>query len=75
MMDIEEAIQSFQDFEKRASSKRETQLDRIKEDRAVLAGDQWSKDDRRLVGRGRVRRTINVTNNAVNAVVTAKVRS
>lgn len=69
MMDIEEAIQSFQDFEKRASSKRETQLDRIKEDRAVLAGDQWSKDDRRLVGRGRVRRTINVTNNAVNAVV------
>lgn len=69
MMDIEEAIQSFQDFESRASAKRGTQIDRIKEDRAIMAGDQWSKDDRRLVGRGRVRRTINVTNNAVNAVV------
>lgn len=69
MMDIEEAIESFHEFESRASAKRETQIERIKEDRAVLAGDQWSKDDRRLVGRGRVRRTINVTNNAVNAVV------
>ena len=69
MMDIEEAIRSFHDFETRASAKRETQIERIKEDRAVMAGDQWSKDDRRLVGRGRVRRTINVTNNAVNAVV------
>ena len=69
MMDIEEAIRSFQDFETRASAKRENQIERIKEDRAVMAGDQWSKDDRRLVGRGRVRRTINVTNNAVNAVV------
>lgn len=69
MMDIEEAMRSFHDFEHRASSKRSTQIDRIKEDRAVMAGDQWSKDDRRLVGRGRVRRTINVTNNAVNAVV------
>lgn len=69
MMDIEEVMRSFHDFEHRASSKRSTQIDRIKEDRAVMAGDQWSKDDRRLVGRGRVRRTINVTNNAVNAVV------
>jgi hypothetical protein len=69
MMDIEEAMRSFHDFENRASNKRSTQIDRIKEDRAVMAGDQWSKDDRRLVGRGRVRRTINVTNNAVNAVV------
>ena len=69
MMNVEEAIESFQDFEQRASSHRDTQINRIKEDRAVLAGDQWSKDDRRLVGRGRVRRTINVTNNAVNAVV------
>ena len=69
MMDIEEAMRSCHDFEHRASSKRSTQIDRIKEDRAVMAGDQWSKDDRRLVGRGRVRRTINVTNNAVNAVV------
>ena len=69
MMDVEEAIKSFQDFEHRASAKRESQINRIKEDRAVLAGDQWSKDDRRLVGRGRVRRTVNITANAVNSTV------
>ena len=69
MMNVEEAIKSFQDFESRATAKRETQINRIKEDRAVLAGDQWSKDDKRLVGRGRVRRTVNITANAVNSTV------
>ena len=69
MMSVEEAIKSFQDFESRATAKRETQINRIKEDRAVLAGDQWSKDDKRLVGRGRVRRTVNITANAVNSTV------
>lgn len=69
MMNVEEAIKSFQDFESRATAKRDTQINRIKEDRAVLAGDQWSKDDKRLVGRGRVRRTVNITANAVNSTV------
>lgn len=69
MMNIEEAIRSFQDFESRAVAKRETQINRIREDRAILAGDQWSKDDKRLVGRGRPRRTVNITQNAVNSVV------
>ena len=35
MMDIEEAMRSFHDFEHRASSKRSTQIDRIKEDRYI----------------------------------------
>lgn len=69
MMDIEEAIRSFHDFETRASASRETQIENIKEDRAVLSGDQWSKADNRKMGRGFVKRTINVTSNAVNAVV------
>lgn len=69
MMNVEEAIKSFQEFESRATAKRETQINRIREDRAVLAGDQWSKDDKRLVGRGRVRRTVNITANAVNSTV------
>ena len=68
-MDIEEAISSFHDFETRASASRETQIENIKEDRAVLSGDQWSKADNRKMGRGFVKRTINVTSNAVNAVV------
>ena len=69
MMDMEEAISSFHDFETRASASRETQIENIKEDRAVLSGDQWSKADNRKMGRGFVKRTINVTSNAVNAVV------
>lgn len=69
MLNIEEAIKAFQDFESRASSKRETQISRIKEDRSILAGDQWSKADKRLLGRGRSKRTINITANAVNSIV------
>ena len=69
MMNVEEAIRSFQEFERRAVAKRETQINRIKEDRAVLAGDQWSRDDKRLVGRGRPKRTVNIVQNAVNSVV------
>lgn len=69
MLGIEEAIRAFKDFEARATAARSTQLDRIKEDRSVLAGDQWSKADRKLVGRNRSRRTVNVTANAVNNIV------
>ena len=68
MLSVEEAIESFQDFEDRASSKRDTQINRIKEDRSVLAGDQWSRADKRMM-KGRSRRTINITANAVNSVV------
>lgn len=69
MLNIDEAIKAFQDFESRASAKRETQMSRIKEDRSILAGDQWSKQDKKMLGRGRSKRTINITANAVNNVV------
>lgn len=68
MLSVEEAIEAFQDFEDRASSKRDTQINRIKEDRSILAGDQWSRADKRMM-KGRSRRTINITANAVNSVV------
>lgn len=69
MMNIEEAIESFSDFEKRASAKRSDQIDQIKEDRDFLGGKQWDKSDARLVTKGRPKRTVNVLANSVNSVV------
>lgn len=69
MMNAEEAIESFKKFEQRASAARSEQLSRIKDDRAFLSGDQWDKNDSRLVPRTRVRRTINVLNNSIMSVV------
>lgn len=68
MLTVEEAIKSFQEFESRASTKRETQISRIKKDRSVLAGNQWSAADKRLM-KGRSRRSINIIPNVVNSVV------
>lgn len=68
MLTVEEAIKSFQEFESRASAKRETQISRIKKDRSVLAGNQWSAADKRLM-KGRSRRSINIIPTLVNSVV------
>lgn len=68
MMTIEEAIESFSDFERRASAKRSDQIDQLKEDRDFLGGKQWDKSDARLISRGRPRRTVNVIANSVNSV-------
>lgn len=69
MLNASEAIEKFLDFEKRANAKRSTQIDRIKEDRKFLSGDQWdiSGDDKMF--RKRTRRTINILGNACNSVV------
>lgn len=68
MMNIEEAIKSFSDFEERASAKRSEQIDQLKEDREFLGGKQWDKSDAKLITKGRPRRTVNVISNAVNSV-------
>ena len=41
-------------------------MDRIKEDRTFLSGKQWDNDDIKLYP-GRVRRTVNIVGNSVNA--------
>ena len=66
MLDIEKAIEAWKDFESRANTKRTTQVDRIKEDRTFLSGKQWDDDDIKLYP-GRVRRTVNIVGNSVNA--------
>lgn len=69
MMNAEEAIESFKKFEQRASAARSEQIDRIKEDRAFIGGDQWDKWDSKLVPKSRVRRVINSLSSSLNSVV------
>ena len=67
MKTIDEVIELWKDFESRATAKRSTQISRIKEDREFLSGDQWDRDDSRLIAASRQRRTINVLANSVNS--------
>lgn len=67
MKTIDEVIELWKDFESRATAKRSTQISRIKEDREFLSGNQWDRDDSRLIAASRPRRTINVLANSVNS--------
>lgn len=67
MKTIDEVIELWKDFESRATAKRSTQISRIKEDREFLSGEQWDRDDSRLIAASRPRRTINVLANSVNS--------
>ena len=65
----EEAIRRFKDFEGRADSSRSEQVKRIREDRDMLAGEQWAAEDKALVAASRMKRTVNILANAVNSIV------
>lgn len=67
MKTFDEVIELWKDFESRATAKRSTQINRIKDDRTFLSGNQWDNDDTRLIAANRPRRTINVLSNAVNS--------
>lgn len=69
MLTAEKAIEQFRDFEARANSKRDAQINRIKEDREFLSGNQWDKYDAQLIDGTRPKRTVNVLANSVNATV------
>ena len=69
MKTIEEVIELWKDFESRATAKRSTQINRIKDDRTFLSGNQWDSTDTRLIAANRPRRTINVLANSVNSTV------
>lgn len=66
MLNIEQAIEAWKQFEARANTKRTTQVDRIKEDRVFLSGKQWNSDDLKLYP-GRLTQTVNIVGNSVNA--------
>lgn len=67
MKTIDEVIDLWSDFESRATAKRTNQINRIKEDRTFLSGNQWDNSDARLIAKSRPRRTINVLANSVSS--------
>lgn len=70
MLNAEEAIEKWTKFESRANSRRSTQVERIKDDRSFLSGEQWETEDDGLIpAQGRGRRTVNVLANAVACTV------
>ena len=71
MLKIEEAIDAWKKFEARANTKRSTQIERVKEDRLFLSGEQWDKDDLSVIDntRSSIRRTVNILGNSVNSTV------
>lgn len=68
MLEAAEAIKKFLEFEQRASAKRSTQIDRIKEDREFLSGEQWDENDDGLISKKRCRRTVNIISNGIWSV-------
>ena len=69
MLEIQEAIEKFKDFESRCKAKRSKQIDQIREDRKFLGGNQWSRADAKLVPKSRGRRTINVVSTSIHSIV------
>ena len=69
MLNAEEAIEKVRKFEKRASAKRSKQIDRIKEDRKFLSGNQWDTEDNGIYPESRPRRVVNILSNSVNSTV------
>ena len=65
---MNENLNRFKKFSARSKSRFSQLYDRIRSDKALLAGDQWDKDDDKFVSAKRNRITVNVLNNQVNSV-------
>lgn len=62
-------IKKFKEFEKRSRKKWKTTLNRIKEDRKYLGGDQLAKEDVDILGKDRASNKLNIVANAVRTIV------
>lgn len=62
-------IKKFKEFEKRSRKKWKSTLNRIKEDRKYLGGDQLTKEDTDVLGKDRASNKLNVVANAVRTIV------
>ena len=70
-LDIQEfdPIKKFKEFEKRSRKKWKSTLNRIKEDRKYLGGDQLAKEDIDILGKDRASNKLNIVANAVRTIV------
>lgn len=64
-----EPIKKFKEFEQRSRKKWKSTLNRIKEDRKYLGGDQLTKEDTDVLGKDRASNKLNVVANAVRTIV------
>lgn len=62
-------IKKFKEFEKRSRKKWKSTLNRIKEDRKYLGGDQLAKEDVDILGKDRASNKLNIVANAVRTIV------
>lgn len=71
MQDILESndiIAEFKKFNKKSRKKYKDLLDRIKDEKKFLAGDQYSKEDIEILGKDRTANKLNIVRNAVRTV-------
>ena len=64
-----DVIASWKKFEKRSRKKWKNLIDRIKEDKKYLGGDQFTKEDTDILGKDRAQNKLNVVANAVRTIV------
>ncbi len=64
-----DVIENWKKFEKRSRKKWKPTLERIKEDRKYLGGDQLAKEDIDILGKDRASNKLNVVANAVRTIV------
>lgn len=64
-----DAVQKWKKFEKRSRKKWKTLIDRVKDDKKYLGGDQFTKEDTDILGKDRAQNKLNVVANAVRTIV------
>lgn len=64
-----DVIENWKKFEKRSRKKWKSTLNRIKEDRKYLGGDQLAKEDVDILGKDRASNKLNIVANAVRTIV------
>jgi len=64
-----DVIANWKKFEKRSRKKWKNLIDRIKEDKKYLGGDQFTKEDTDILGKDRAQNRLNVVANAVRTIV------
>ena len=67
-VETNDIIREFKDFQKRSRKKWKKTIDRIKDERKFLSGDQYSKEDIDILGKDRAANKLNVVKNAIRTI-------
>lgn len=67
-VETNDIIREFKDFQKRSRKKWKKTIDRIKDERKFLSGDQYSKEDIDILGKDRAANKLNIVKNAIRTI-------